>query len=504
MNRFLCIHGHFYQPPRENPWTGRIEREESAAPYENWNERITAECYEPNAFVRVPNAEGGFVEFPSNYSKMSFNFGPTLLEWLAEKTPRVYAAILSADRESRQRFSGHGSAMAQAYNHMILPLANRRDKRTQVLWGIRDFEHRFGRPPEGMWLPETAVDTETLETLAESGIRFTILSPHQADRVRPIGEESWQEVSAGSIDTTRPYAARLASGRRIAILFYEGDSSHAVAFGQLQQGGKSLALRLAGLFSETEKPQLVSIATDGETYGHHHRSGETALATAFEFTESHGLARLTNYSEFLAEHPPAHEVSIRENTAWSCEHGLGRWSEDCGCQTGLSPEWKQTWRHPLREALDWLRDRLTERYEERASQVFRDPWQARDESILLRLDPSPASLEAFLDRHARRRLSEEERSAASKLLEVERYAMLMFTSCGWFFDDVSGLESRQVLQYAGRAIELAESAFGESFEAPFLSRLEQAKSNARRFRDARDVYAECVAPFLTGTPASRR
>ncbi|MGH9315688.1 MAG: DUF3536 domain-containing protein [Thermoanaerobaculia bacterium] len=504
MNRFLCVHGHFYQPPRENPWTGRIEREESAAPYENWNERITAECYEPNAFPRVPDASGKLVELPGNYAKMSFNFGPTLLEWLAEKAPRVYGAILSADKESGERFSGHGSAMAQAYNHMILPLASRGDKRTQVLWGIRDFEHRFGRFPEGMWLPETAVDAETLETLAESGIRFTILAPHQANRVRAIGEETWQEVSAGSIDTTRPYAARLPSGRRIAIFFYEGPSAHAVAFGELQKGGESLALRLAGLFSETEEPQLVSIATDGETYGHHHQGGEAAFATALELTESRGLARLTNYGQFLAEHPPTYEVSIRENTAWSCAHGLGRWSEDCGCRTELHPEWNQTWRRPLREALDWLSGRLGERYEERASQLFRDPWQARDESILLRLDPSPRGLETFLGRQARRRLSEEEKSAAVRLLEVERYAMLMFTSCGWFFDDVSGLESRQVLRYAGRAIELAESAFGESFEAAFLSRLEQVRSNARDFRHARDVYAEFVAPYLAGAAAPRR
>ncbi len=503
MTHFLCIHGHFYQPPRENPWLGTIQPQESAAPFHDWNERITAECYEPNAFPRVPDAEGGVREFPSNYSKMSFNFGPTLLEWLAEKAPRVYAAILSADRESRERFSGHGSAMAQAYNHMILPLANRRDKRTQVLWGIRDFEHRFGRSPEGMWLPETAVDAETLEILAESAIRFTILSPHQAAAVRAIGVKSWQEVSAASIDTTRPYAARLASGRRIAIFFYDGPSSHAVAFGELQQGGESLARRLAGLFSESEEPQLVSIATDGETYGHHHRGGEVALATALAFTESHGLGRLTNYGAYLAEYPPVHEVSIRENTAWSCAHGLGRWSEDCGCQTGLHPEWKQAWRHPLREALNWLRDRLAERYEERGSQVFRDPWQARDESITLRLDPSSDNAEAFLERHARPGLAEEEKSAVETLLEVERYAMLMFTSCGWFFDDVSGLESRQILQYAGRAIDLAESAFGKSFEAPFLSRLEQAKSNVARFRDARGVYAEFVAPFLKGTAVAR-
>ena len=505
MNRFLSVHGHFYQPPRENPWTGRIEREESAAPYENWNERITAECYLPNAFPRVPDASGGLVELSSNYSRMSFNFGPTLLEWLAEKAPRVYEAILRADRESCERFSGHGSAIAQAYNHMVLPLANRRDKRTQGLWGIRDFEHRFGRSPEGMWLPETAVDTETLEALAESGIRFTILAPDQARRVRPIGRETWVEVSsAGSIDTTRPYVVPLPSGRRIAIFFYDGSTAHAVAFGELEQGAESLARRLAGLFAETDEAQLVSIATDGETYGHHHRGGEATLAAALEHIESRGLARLTNHGQYLEEHPPACEVAIRENTSWSCAHGLGRWSEDCGCRTGLHPEWRQAWRRPLRDALDWLRDRLAERYEDRAGPLLRDPWRARDDSILLRLDPSAESLETFFDRHARRPLSEEEKAAVGRLLEVERYALLMFTSCGWFFDDVSGLESRQVLRYAGRATELAESAFGESFEAAFLSRLEQARSNAPGFRDARDVYAEYVAPFLTGTPASRR
>ncbi len=501
MNRFLCVHGHFYQPPRENPWLGTIEKQESAAPYHDWNERITAECYEPNASPRVTDAEGKVREFPSNYSRISFNFGPTLLEWLEQKAPRLYDAILAADRESRGRFSGHGSALAQAYNHMILPLANRRDKETQVLWGIRDFEHRFSRSPEGMWLPETAVDLETLEILAQHGIRFTILSPHQAFRVRPIGEDSWQEVLGGSIDGRTPYAVRLASGLSIAIFFYDGPLSHAVAFGALGRGGENLALELAAHFSERAAPQLVSIATDGETYGHHHHLGEGVLACALDAIEARGLARLTNYGEYLSEHSPTQEVEILENTAWSCVHGLGRWSEDCGCQTGKHPGSSQAWRAPLREALNALRDALAARYEARGREFFPDPWRARDDFLSILLDPSASSVEAFLRRHTTRALPDAEKEVALKLLEVERHAMLMFTSCGWFFDDVAGLETRQVLQYAGRAIQIAEEIFGESLEAPFLDRLEQAKGNGREWPDARSVYAEFVIPFVSSSTA---
>jgi alpha-amylase/alpha-mannosidase (GH57 family) len=433
---------------------------------------------------------------------MSFNFGPTLLTWLETETPEVYRSVLEADRESRERFSGHGSAIAQAYNHMILPLANARDRETQVYWGIRDFEHRFRRSPEGMWLPEAAVDVDSLETLARHGIRFTILAPQQAARSRRFGDPEWTDVSPGTIDSRLPYEARLPSGRRIAIFFYDGPLSHAVAFGELHRGGEHLAARLDGLFSERAEPQLAHIATDGETYGHHHRHGEVALAVALDAIERGGRARLTNYGEYLALHPPLREVEIREKTSWSCAHGLGRWTEDCSCRSAPHPGWTQAWRAPLRESLDWLRDALARRFEQAATPLLADPWRARDHAIEIVLDPSAQSVSAFLRRHAARALDAAEQRAAIALLEMQRHAMLMYTSCGWFFDDPSGLETQQILRYAGRAIEICRDVTGEDLEGPFLDRLERARSNVPDRGDARLIYAALRAPAggaLSGT-----
>lgn len=468
MTRFLCIHGHFYQPPRESPWTGEVEREENAAPYHDWNERITAECYAPNA---------------DNYSRISFDFGPTLLSWIERKEPDVYRAILSADRESRVRFSGHGSAMAQAYGHMILPLARPRDKRTQVFWGIRDFESRFGRSPEGMWLPETAVDTDTLEVLAEFGVRYTVLSPRQALRWRREGEESWREGMEES-DAQYPCAIRLPSGARLALFFYDGSASHAVAFGGLAQGAESFARLLTERFSDGDGERLVSIATDGETYGHHHPGGDRVLSETLDRLEAEGLVKLTNYGEYLALHPPDREVEIREATSWSCVHGVGRWKEECGCQTGGHSDWRQDWRSPLRGALDWLRDILDRIFEERGAELFADPWKARDFSIELVL-AGPDAAASFLSRHARRPLDAGEAAEALDLLEMERHAMSMFTSCGWFFDDPSGLETRQVLRYAARAAEIAQRHSTERLEGELLTRLEAVRSNDPEIGDAR-------------------
>jgi alpha-amylase/alpha-mannosidase (GH57 family) len=497
MERYICVHGHFYQPPRENPWLEAVESQDSAYPYHDWDERITAECYAPNSASRVLNAEGRIVQIVNNYAKISFDFGPTLLTWLEEKALDVYEGVLTADHESQQAFSGHGSALAQAYNHMILPLANKRDKYTQVLWGIRDFEHRFGRKAEGMWLPETAVDLETLDIMAELGIEFTVLAPHQASRVREIGGRAWRDVSGGRIDPTRPYTLRLPSGRQISLFFYDGPISRAVAFEGLLSSGEQFAERLTDGFSEERPwPQLVHIATDGETYGHHHRHGDMALAYALHHIQSNGLARLTNYGEYLERHPPAHEVEIFENTSWSCPHGVERWRSDCGCNTGGQPGWSQAWRAPLREALDWLRDELAPRYEEQARQLLRDPWAARDEYIEVVLDRSPENVERFLSQHATRTLSEHEQVTALKLLGIQRHAMLMYTSCGWFFDEISGIETFQVLQYAGRTIQLAEELLHERLESRFLELLRQAKSNVREHQDGRHIYEKFVKPAV--------
>jgi (1->4)-alpha-D-glucan 1-alpha-D-glucosylmutase len=499
MERFVCIHGHFYQPPRENPSLEAIELQDSAYPYHDWNERITAECYGPNGTSRILDGDGRIVRIVNNYAGISFNFGPTLLQWMEDSAPEVYASILAADRESQERFSGHGSALAQSYNHTILPLSTSRDKSTQVLWGIRDFQHRFGRYPEGMWLPETAVDLESLDILAGCGIRFTLLAQYQASRVRRIGGRNWADVSGGKIDPTRPYMVRLPSGRKIAVFFYDGPISRAVAFEKLLERGEYLAGRLMSAFSDQRSwPQIVHIATDGETYGHHHRNGDMALAYALHHIESNNLARLTNYGEFLERFPPTHEVEIFENTAWSCAHGVGRWQADCGCNSGGYPGWTQGWRGPLRDALNWLRDAIGPEYDRHGRPLLKDPWAARDDYVGVVLDRSRLSVDRFFARHATRELDEQERTRALKLLEIQRNAMLMYTSCGWFFDELSGIETVQVIQYAGRAIQLAEEVMEESFEPQFVELLEQVKSNVPEHRDGRSIYEKWVKPSLVG------
>jgi alpha-amylase/alpha-mannosidase (GH57 family) len=496
--RYLCIHGHFYQPPRHNPWLEEIETEESAAPYHDWNARITAECYAPNAAARIVDGEGRILDIRNTYADISFNFGPTLLAWLERADPATYRAILEADALSRAQRDGHGNAIAQAYNHLILPLANRRDKLTQVIWGKRDFQARFGRDPEGMWLPETAVDLETLDILAEQGIRFTILAPEQARRVRAPGASTWTDVSNGRIDPSRAYRCRLPSGRDIALFFYDAPIAKAIAFGGVLARGEMLIERLLGGFQEgRQHPQLVHVATDGETYGHHHRFGEMALAYALATVARKKLATLTNYGQYLERCPPDHLVEIVEYTSWSCAHGVERWRSDCGCQTGGKPGWQQRWRQPLREALDWLRDRLAALFEEAGQPLLSDPWAARDDYIAVILDRSPANVERFCQRHARRRLSDAEVIQVLKLLEMQRHALLMYTSCAWFFAEISGIETVQVLAYAARALQLAREVAGLELEPGFLERLAQAPSNLpERTRDGREVYLKLVKPAV--------
>jgi alpha-amylase/alpha-mannosidase (GH57 family) len=501
MQKFICIHGHFYQPPRENPWLETVELQDSATPYHDWNERITAECYAPNTSARILDQEGRIEQITNNYSKISFNFGPTLLSWMKDRTPEIHAAVVEADRLSRDYFSGHGSALAQVYNHMILPLANPRDRYTQVLWGILDFQARFGRAPEGMWLAETAADVPTLETLAELGIRFTILSPFQASRSREIGRRNSRDVNGGQIDPTRPYLARLPSGRSITVFFYDAPVSQAVAFEGLLTSGERFAHRLMTAFNDRRQwDQLVNIATDGESYGHHHRHGEMALAYALHYIQSQNLAQLTNYGEYLEKHAPTHEVQIHEKSAWSCVHGVGRWMEDCGCNSGGHPGWNQGWRTPLRQALDWLRDELTPHFEARARELLRDPWEARNQFISVILDRSAQNRERFFAEQAGRDLQDDEKVAALKLMELQRHAMLMYTSCGWFFDEISGIESVQVVQYASRALQLARELFNKDLEPEFLKLLAGAKSNIPENLDGGRIYAKFVKPALLDWP----
>ncbi|MCG3203626.1 MAG: hypothetical protein KCHDKBKB_00297 [Elusimicrobia bacterium] len=493
MKKFICIHGHFYQPPRENPWIESIEQQDSAYPYHDWNERILAECYGPNGTSRILDENGRITKIVNNYSRINFNFGPTLLSWMEENAHDTYRSVLEADQESRERFSGHGSAIAQVYNHMILPLANSRDKFTQIHWGIRDFEFRFGRKPEGLWLSETAVDLESLEIMARLDIKYTILAPSQAKAFRRRGDPDWIPLHNGSIDPTRPYWLKLPSGKELALFFYDGPISRAVAFERLLDKGDYLINRLMGGFTDQRSwDQLVHIATDGETYGHHHRHGEMALAYALEQIEAKGLAKLTNYGEFLALNPPVYEVQIHENTSWSCMHGIERWRSDCGCNAGGMPEWNQSWRKPLREALDWLRNEIIPLFEKKGADYYKDPWGARDEYIELLFDRSHESIEEFLKKWGSRELAPSEKSTALKLLELQRQAMLMYTSCGWFFNDISGIETIQILQYAGRVLQLSEELFDQSFEAAFLERLAAAKSNVVDMRDGRRVYEKYV------------
>lgn len=493
---FLCIHCHFYQPPRENPWLEQIELQDSAYPYHDWNERITSECYARNAAARILDSRNRIEKIVNLYSKISFNVGPTLLSWMQEKSRFTYEAILRADAESRKRCGGHGSAMAQCYNHAIMPLANTRDKRTQVRWGIADFVKRFGRQPEGMWLPETAVDAETLSVLAGEGIRFTVLAPSQAQYCRAVGAQSWIDVTGGRIDPKQAYRANTPSGP-IDLFFYDGPVSRAVAFERLLDNGEKLAERLLSGFAQGEKgSQLMHIATDGETYGHHHKFGEMALAYALQYIESKSLATLTNYGQFLELNPPVNEAEIIENTAWSCAHGVGRWSADCGCNAGGGPGWNQQWRAPLRAALDWLRDTLAPLSEERGKAVFQDFWAARDEYIGVVLDRSESRRGDFLSKHLLVPLAAEEAVAVWKLLELQRHLMLMYTSCGWFFDDVSGIETIQVIAYAARAVQLAEELFARPFEDLFLSKLAEAKSNVKEEQDAASIYRRHVKPAM--------
>ncbi len=413
--------------------------------------------------------------------------------------------VLEGDRASQKRFSGHGSAIAQVYNHIIMPLANTRDRTTQIRWGIADFERRFGRKPEGMWLSETAVDTETLELLAGHGIRYTILAPGQCARVRPLSapgsEASWSETNADSLDTRKPYLVRLKTGDEIAVFFYDGARSRAIAFEGILNSGENFAERLRDGFSPEEMPQIVSVATDGESYGHHHKHGEMALSYALKLIEKNIDVRLTNYAEFLEKFPPEHEAQIVEDTSWSCAHGVERWRSNCGCNMGSHPEWNQKWRRPLREALDWLRDSILPMAEKVAAPLFEDIWAARDAYIGVVLDRSRGATARFLAAHTTHELNAEERITALKLMEMQRHAMLMYTSCGWFFDEISGIETVQIIAYSGRVLQLAAEIFGEEgagLEAQFVELLRKAKSNVPECEDGAAIYQRQIKKLQVG------
>lgn len=488
----ICIHGHFYQPPRENPWLETIEIQESAAPYHDWNERVTEECYRPNTVARILNEHEQIIHIVNNFERISFNVGPTLMSYLEQDARDVHDAILRADQVSMQRLDGHGNAIAQVYNHTILPLASRRDKITQVRWGVDDFRRRFGRRPEGIWLAETAVDLETLEVLAGEGILFTVLAPSQALGFRRQGSERLEH----GIDPRLAYNCRLPGGQNIALFFYDGAVSQDVAFGGLLNDGRRFADRLMAAFGGIqpgEGGQLVHIATDGETYGHHHRNGEMALAYCVQQLETKYSAQLVNYGYFLSRYPPGYDVEIVERSSWSCAHGIGRWQEDCGCSTGGQPGWNQRWRQPLRKALDELKQRFDEIYVAELSGLTTDPWAARDAYVEVFPHRTTAATDAFLSRYFPGDLAPDVYTRVIRALELQRQGQFMYTSCGWFFNDLAGIETLQVLQYAGRGIQLAESLTGQDLGHAFRSTLAAAVSNRADEGTGAAIYDRHVA-----------
>ncbi|MBI4510045.1 MAG: DUF3536 domain-containing protein [Deltaproteobacteria bacterium] len=498
--RYIVIHGHFYQPPRENPWIEETELQDSAAPYHDWNERIIAECYGPNSAARIVGASGGVIGILNNYAKISFNVGPTLLAWLERWAPSTYQKILEADRASMKERGGHGNAIAQAYNHVILPLATKRDAVTEIRWGIADFKRRFGRMPQGMWLPECAVDEGTLCLLCDEGIAFTVLGPKQARRFRSMSSSDWHH----GIDPRRAYLCELPGGRSIVLFFYDAGVAHDIAFGQALADRDALVGRLLSAFGDAGTspgagPWLVNVATDGETFGHHRPFGDMVLAAAIERLEREHHATLTNYAQFLALNPPTHAVDLVTPSSWSCAHGLGRWRDDCGCVTNARLGWHQRWRRPLRDALDDLSERLAELFARCAAPLLASPWEARDAYIRVILDRSPGAVDSFLDEHSTRPLLEHERVIVLKLLEMQRHALLMYTSCGWFFGELSGPEGVQNLKYAARAIQLAREIDGTNLEASFRAALARAPSNildGQRPMDGRRVLDQWVRPSV--------
>ncbi len=500
-SRYLIIHGHFYQPPRENPWIATIEPQESAAPFADWNRRINSECYAPNASSRLLDENALITQLINNYKHLSFNFGPTLFSWLSQADPETYQAIIKADNQAAKTKNGHGPALAQVYNHIIMPLANTRDRLTQIRWGLFDFEHHFGRRPEGLWLAETAVDLETLKMMTEEGLKFTVLSQEQTKAVRPLGSDAgaWKDVSGGKIDPREPYRIFWGKGPKdyLDVFFYDGPVSRAIAFENLLRDGPTLLQRIEQAFGDKKEddiPRLVNLATDGESYGHHFQFGEMALSWLFETLKTRSKnpdsIQLTNYGHYLSLFPPIQEVRIFENSSWSCCHGVERWRSNCGCNTGGGGNrWNQKWRGPLRNGLNWLRDQLADTFETVGGRYFEDPWRTRDEYIrVITSNYEPNAQSTFLVAQARSPLSGEERTEALSLLEAQLMSLFMFTSCGWFFDEISNLEPVQNLRYALRAIELSQKLTEQNLQTGLNKYLDIIIPNNPDFRTGRDIW----------------
>lgn len=492
-HRHICVHGHFYQPPRENPWTGTVDREASAAPFHDWNARIAEECYGPVTLGVRGGSDGRTIAYDETLKRLSFDFGPTLLSWLEKERPSILRRIQAADAATR-------TAIAQPYFHNIMPFESRRDKETLVRWGLAEFRHRFKREAKGLWLPETAVDVETLEVLASRGVEFTILDPKQSEAVKNLGSDAWVELDAEHIDPKTPYLWVSPSdpSKKLVIFFYHHRLSAGIVSGETLVSAEHFADAVRGRLWEGDAAQLAHVASDGEFYGHHHPGAERVLALTLDLLEADGIPA-TDPARFLALFPPPHEVRIRENTSWSCDHGLGRWDRDCGCRSAHLPDWDQRWRTGLRDALNRLAHRLDAFYEDDASRFFDDPWKVRDEASVLWLEPGEARASAFLKAHAKRPLLAEEEKRALKLLTMQRERLAMFTSCGWFFDDISGVEAVLCLTRAARAIDLAQ-LLGEDAEEAFVERLAACRSNLPRFENGAKVWKTLVAASRVGLP----
>lgn len=488
--KFLCIHGHFYQPPREDPWLDKILPEGSAAPFRHWNERICRESYAPLAWARRMKDGGRIDEIINCYEWMSFNVGPTLFNWIERSEPELADMLIQADRKSLDR-CGHGNAIAQVYHHVIMPLATEIDKRAEVTWAIADFESRFNRKPEGMWLAETACDTASLEVLAEYGIKFTLLAPRQAKAVSVLDSGNWVDVDENSLDIRKPYVVKLPSGKSISVFFYDGNLSQAVAFEGLLRDGENFWNRLSGVADYGGG--LLSIGTDGETYGHHFQFGEMALA----YVLSQGINKrdnisLINYGEYLEIFPPQDEVVIHENSSWSCYHGVERWRSDCGCSTGGHPDWNQKWRGPLRDSLQNNKDKIDEFFFEEGKKIFIDPTNAFLEYGMLL--SHLINEDEFLELNFKNKLDQEQIDTGWALLSMQKWALASFASCGWFFDDLARLEPLNNMTFALRAIEIAERTGLSGLENEFVQRISRAASNESHYGDGFAIWNNTIKP----------
>ncbi len=473
MSTDFCIHGHFYQPPRQDPGFGRMLIEAGAAPFRHWNERITAESYAPLAWARRLDGSGRIADILNCYAWMSFNVGPTLLSWLRRAEPNLVRRMREGDAQSLARW-GHGNALAQVYHHVIMPLASAEDRLLETRWAVADFERHFGRKPEGMWLSECAVDLPSLETLAAEGIGFGILAPRQAEAVRDGGE--WRPVDEGSLDIGKPYLVRLPSGASITVVFYSGGLSRDIAFEGLLRDGEAFRQRIAREARRLENGRadtpLLSIATDGETYGHHFPFGEMALAYVLAqcYAGRDGV-RLTNIAAHVAAHPPVAEVRLHPLSSWSCVHGVERWRSDCGCSDGGHPGWRQSWRGPLRTALDIMNEGVRAHYNTLGSSCFTDAKQALLRYGEVLADPEREA--AFAEEFYRPGKA----GLCRNLLAMREHALAAFASCAWFFDDISRIEPQNGLSFALAALDLLKRCGGPDLLPRMEKELEQAPSN---------------------------